>query len=110
MIRGTTPPFTLTIDGWDLTGMTIYVTLEQGATQLTLTNDRLTLAGDETGTDILFTLTQAETLAFAAGFVHVQVRFIDTLGRARATLSAEIRVDPILLDGEIEYQGGEGDG
>lgn len=62
MRRGTTPTYTLGIDGYDLSNMTVYVTI-QGiyGQQVTKTGADLSIASDETGSTIVFRLTQEET-------------------------------------------------
>ena len=101
MIRGTTPPYSLAVD-FDLIGWTCFVTLKGLGSKLDLEGDRLTVtAGEQEGTsDVSFRLTQKETLAFKAGRCDVQLRAIKN-GIAIATDIAELRVGPILMDGEI---------
>lgn len=48
-VRGTTPDYTLTLAGYDMTGQRPYVTIRQGSTQLTLIGDRLAVTVDENG-------------------------------------------------------------
>lgn len=105
MRRGTTPMYTLGIDGYDLSGMTVYVTVKQGTVVLELTGGDLSIVTDETGSTIVFALTQEQTLGFAEGAASVQVRFIDADGAAYATEIGRIYVSPILKDGVIEYDG-----
>lgn len=106
MIRGTTPHYTLTIEGYDLTQMSVYVTIRHKSyKELTLTNDRLTILYEDDTSSIEFTLTQEETLALNEGVGRVQVRFIDADGDAQATEIASIQIGPILLEGEITYEG-----
>lgn len=106
MRRGTTPTYTLTISGYDLTEMTVYVTVRGAFGKLiTKTGDDLSISTDETGSVIAFRLTQAETLELNTGRAEVQVRFIDAQGVALATDIGEIAVERVLLPGEIEYRG-----
>lgn len=106
MRRGTTPTYMLTISGYDLTEMTVYVTVRGAFGKLiTKTDDELSISADETGSTIAFRLTQAETLELNTGRAEVQVRFIDAQGVALATDIGEIAVERVLLPGEIEYRG-----
>ena len=105
MIRGTTPAYTLTIAGYDLTQMTVFVTVRgQYGTLVTKTGDALTVTADATGSTIAFRLTQEETLALTVGRAEVQVRFIDANGIALATEIAPVTVERVLLGGVIEYE------
>ena len=109
MIRGTTPIYTLTIDGYDLTEYTVYVTIRNNTT-ITLTGDRPSIASSGSGqtlaSAVVFELTQEETLALKTGAGMVQMRFIDQSGTALATDIAQIRIEPVLYERVIEY--GEG--
>lgn len=111
MYRGTTPEYILHVIGYDLTDKSVFVTIEYAKTELTITNDRLTVTYTEPTTsndgysEIQFTLTQEETLSFKPGIGSVQVRFIGSDGMAEATEYADIEVRPILKDGVIEYGG-----
>lgn len=106
MIRGTTPHYTLTIKGYDLTQMSVYVTIRRcDYPVVTLTNDRLTISYDDDTTSIEFSLSQDETLLFEPGNCKIQVRFINSDGDAQATEIGDICVGPILQDGKISYEG-----
>ena len=105
MIRGTTPTFTLIINGYDLTEMTVHVTLTQGDTAITLTGNRLATAFDDESSTIVFRLTQEETLSLKKGTALIQVRFVDAAGEAYATEDQRLSVDPVLEEGVIEYAG-----
>ena len=100
MRRGTTPTITLTLD-CDLTGHTVYVTLQDGGEQLTLGNDRLTLDVADGVTTISFTLSQEETLAMPESTAEVQVRAIKD-GVAVASTIGRVAVSRILLEGVID--------
>ena len=103
MIRGTTPDYILTLDGVDLSGQTVYVTLSQGRTQITKTGNDLSIATDETGSTIAFSLSQEDTLGLAVGNASIQVRFISENGVAQASMIETIGVDKVLLERVIEY-------
>ena len=103
MIRGTTPTYTLTIPDYDLSDKTVFVTLAQGIRKITLSNDRVEILSDETGSTIVFELTQPETFAFVSGSASIQVRFIDVDGEAYATEIGSVNVNPVLLEREIKY-------
>ena len=89
-----------------MTDMTVYVTIRGVyGQQVTKTGDALSIVADETGSTIVFRLTQQETLTLTEGDANVQVRFIDANGVAMATDIVPIQVKRILLPGVIEYQG-----
>lgn len=102
-VRGTTPDYILELDKYDITGRTVYVTLAQGRSAVTLTGDRLTIAADQSGSTIAFSLTQEDTLSFAAGGVAVQLKAIDENGDVDATGIGEIMISPALLERVISY-------
>lgn len=106
MIRGTTPDYVLTLDGVDLTGQTVYVTIGQGKARLTKTGDELSVSVDDTGSAIAFSLSQEDTLGLSAGSASVQVRFIDSDGAAQATEKAVLNIEDVLLEKVIEYADG----
>ena len=103
MIRGTTPDYILTLAGVDLTGQTVYVTIRQGYTVLTKTNDELSIVTDAEGSTIAFSLSQQDTLGLSEGAAEIQVKFIDSTGDVQATEIASISVDKALLERVIEY-------
>lgn len=102
-VRGTTPEYTLTLEGYDLTGKTVYVTLAQGSLKTTLTDDRLTIVAEESGSTIAFELTQAETLRYKVGDVEVQLKCIDEQGNVDASGIGQLTIDRALLEKEIAY-------
>ena len=93
----------LTLAGVDLTGMTVYVTIRQGYTLLTKTNDELSIATDAEGSTIAFSLSQEDTLNLSEGAAEIQVKYIDSAGDVQATEIASISVDKALLERVIEY-------
>ena len=103
MIRGTTPDYILTLDGVDLSGKTVYVTIAQSARKLTLTGDELSIAVDQSGSTIAFMLTQKATLYLMDGPARVQVKFIDSTGYVQASEIATLTVDKALLERVIAY-------
>lgn len=105
MIRGTTPTYIQTIDNYDLTDTTVYVTIKDSWTRLTLTNNVQSIQYDGNKSIIVFRLTQDETLSFREGKAEVQVRFIDIGGIAKATDIQPIDVCRILQPGVITYGG-----
>ena len=109
MRQGTTPAYTLTISGYDLTDKTVFVAIKERGKMLVLTGFRLSIAYDDGTSAIVFSLTQEETLALPTGQAEVQVRFIDSSGIARATDIKTIPVERVLQPGVIEYEGGEDD-
>lgn len=105
MHRGTTPTNTISVD-LDLRGMTVFVTYAQGSSGeyeilFEKTNSDITI----NETNIVVTLTQAETLALSARkkTVYVQIRAIDSTGVAIASNIMTTTAEAILKDGEIAY-------
>ncbi len=107
MCQGTTPTYTLTICGYDLTDKTVFVTVSSRGKKITKTNDALSIAYSEGVSAIAFQLTQEDTLSLGPGQAEVQVRFISADGHAWATNIANMTVERILLPGVITYEGGD---
>lgn len=110
MINYTTPTISLAVEGVDLSGMDVYVSLEQGQKELTKTGDDLIIEpiiGEGTpDTSIVFTLTQEESAAFDFGkSVSVQVNWLSSSGVRDATEIKTISVMRNLLAEVIEYGG-----
>lgn len=107
MRQGTTPTYTLTIPGHDLTDQTVYVTISGRGERITKTGDDLTVSYSDNASTIAFRLTQEETLGLRLGTAQVQVRFINAAGIALATEIGSMIVEPILKHGVITYEGDE---
>lgn len=102
-VRGTTPDYVLALNGYDLTGKTVFVTLAQGGIKNTLTGDRLTIVAGEDGSTVAFSLSQAETLRFKRGTAEVQLKCIDEQGNVDASGIGQLTIDRALLEREIAY-------
>ena len=98
MVRGTTPDYVLTLEGIDLTGKTVLVTIKQQLRQMTLTGDRLSISTEAEGSAVAFRLTQEETLRLSEGTAEVQVRYIGSDNLAWATEIGKIDVKRVLLN------------
>ena len=105
VFRGTTPTITLRVKGTAFENSTLYVTLEQGAFELTKTGNDVLVTPTEDGSTVGIYLSQEETLQFVKGTAKIQIRWINSIGKARATKIKNIEIDPILLEGVIEYVG-----
>lgn len=108
MINFTTPTIHLIVEAVDLTGQDIYVTLEQGKTELTKSGTDLIIDtdthGQVTDTIIIFTLTQEESAMFNYNKrALVQVNFINSIGVRDATEIKSVNVMRNLLDEVISY-------
>ena len=106
MINYTTPTITLTVEGVDISAFDVYVTLEQGKTELTKSDDDLTITTETvqqiTNTIISFTLSQTESAKFDySRYVNVQVNWLNN-GTRNATEIETIEVMRNLLDRVIE--------
>ena len=107
MRQGTTPTYTLTISGYDLTDKTVFVSIRARGKLIVLSGDRLPIGNESSVSAIVFTLTQEETLSLGVGQGEVQVRFIDAQGVAKATDIKPITIERILQPGVITYIGPE---
>lgn len=104
MINYTTPTISLVVEGVDITDKDIYVSLEQGLTELTKTGSDLIVEAEEADTKISLTLTQTESALFDYNKnVSVQVNWIDSDGVRAATEIKTIGVMRNLLDEVISY-------
>ena len=106
-IRGTTPDYILTLAGYDLTDMRVYVTIWQPGHKLTKTNDDLEITVEGSGqtlkSTIELTLSQQETLGLTVGQASIQVKMIDSDGHVDATEIEVIEVKKALLEKVIAY-------
>lgn len=107
MRQGTTPTYTLTISGYDLTDKTVFVSVRSRGKLITKTNDDISIAYGDDATTIAFQLSQEETFALGLGPAEVQVRFIDAQGDAKATDIGTLEVLRVLQPGVIAYDGGD---
>lgn len=104
MIKYTTPTISLIVEGVDITAHDIYVTLEQGTTELIKTGSDLIVSTDEGDTSIIFTLTQEESAMFDYNNrAAIQVNWITSTGVRSATEIKSIGVLRNLLDKVIAY-------
>lgn len=103
--RGTTPPLTFTITGYDLTQWDVYLTFSPiGGEDITKTGEELTIEFDPQSMEstVTVTLTQADTLAMTVGVCEVNMRAArDDGDEAIATDIVPLDVKRVLLDGEI---------
>lgn len=104
MIKYTTPTISLIVEGVDITAHDIYVTLEQGTTELIKTGSDLIVSTDDGDTSIIFTLTQEESAMFDYNNrAAIQVNWITSTGVRCATEIKSIGVLRNLLDKVIGY-------
>lgn len=108
MINYTTPTISLVVEGVDITDKDVYVTLEQGNTELTKTGTDLIMSTEtaegQTVTNITLTLSQEESALFDYNKkASVQVNWIASNGVRAATEIQTIYVMRNLLDQVIEY-------
>lgn len=104
MRQGTTPAYTLTVVGHDLTDKTVFVTLKDAEGHIvTKTGEALTVVCEEEDSVITFRLSQEETFMLSVGTIRIQVRFIDVNGIASATDTAEVNNLDVLLNQVISY-------
>ena len=106
--RGTTPTLTITAEGIDLAGKTVYVTIDQPnngqLTKVYPSNDgAVSLEYYAGNTNINVFLSQRDTLAFSPGKAHVQIRWIEADGTAHESDICTITFSKVLLEGVIRY-------
>lgn len=109
MYQGTTPTFLLTIAGYDLTDAAVFVTLENGSKQITLSGQRLTVTCEAETTSIIFGFSQEETFRLPTGTMKCQVRWVDAMGDAYVTEAVNLTVEGVLLKKVISYEAGDED-
>lgn len=98
IIRGTTPPITVRFNFAASTITTIFLTISQSGASVI---EKDIADGEVDGTDMIFTLTQTETLLLTAGVAALyQVRFLTSDG-AWATDIGSFEVGDILKEGAI---------
>lgn len=97
MRRFTTLIETLTIEGIDLTSANIYVTMQQGATKVTYSDNELSAEYDGADTTISIHMTQEQTGSFSEGMISVQVNWMKD-GERNATNICRFLVGGNLLD------------
>lgn len=106
MYQGTTPTCALAIAGYDLSGATVFVTLEGANKQFTMTGDRLTVDYDSENdeTTIVFGFSQEETFKLPTGTLKCQVRWIDENSEAWVTETVDLMVKSVLLQKVISRE------
>lgn len=104
MYRGTTPTIVFKvkndIDFDDL--KQVWITLKSLSHELTKTIDELVLNKNDHTIEMY--LTQEETLEFGTGKVDVQMRLLTNEGHALASKVKNLRMNPILKEGVIDYE------
>lgn len=104
MINYTTPSISLIVEGVDLTGMDVYVTIEQGCLEMTKSGSDLIIDTEGEDTSIIFMLTQEESAKFNYNAsASIQVNFISADGVRDATEIRRIDVLRNLLDKVVQY-------
>lgn len=109
-IRGTTPTFTITLSGINLSGdYHVFATIDQSGTQLTKSNtDNSMIISSEENEDgemvttLNLSLTQEETLLFKVGGADIQLKWIDDTGNVSASDIGEVTFTKALLEDVIE--------
>lgn len=106
--RGTTPTLTITAEGIDLIGKSLYITIAQAnngqLTKIFPNEDGsvwLETVGDDTIINVY--LSQHDTLAFHPGRAELQIRWIEEDGTAHASDIKNITLTKTLLEGVIKY-------
>ena len=99
MIRGTTPTIVITATGLSKISVeAAYLTIKQPGVEIEKTTPEISIDGDV----LTVTLSQEETLSFAAGAdVELQLRVLSKGGTAYASQIISTPVGRILKDGVI---------
>lgn len=97
MRRYTTPTVELAVQGIDLTGCEVWVTLEQRGDEITTRVGADDMAHDDEGTTITVGYTQEQTASLDEGRARLQVNWLDADGRRNATGIATVEVAGNLL-------------
>lgn len=106
MKRGTTPYFTMTIEGYDLTDKTVYATIGQSGLAIVKSGEDLQVSYNSTDdvTTIVMLLSQKDTLQLQKGTAYVEVKFIDEDGIVKATETEKLTVvENTLLEKRIAF-------
>ena len=108
MINYTTPTLHLTVEDIDITAHEVYVSLEQGRTEVTKTGSDLSMTAEteqgHTNTYIDVMLTQEESASFNWGRpCDVQVNWITASDIRAATFIETIPVMRNLMDKVVHY-------
>lgn len=110
--RGTTPTFTITVEGMTFQGFRVYVTLEDSAgTQITKDTTQpavnKTIIYDDNeepvGCTIAVSLTQEESFSLDVGTTQVQLTWIDVYGNVDKSDIKNVKIDRSLLEKEVSY-------
>ena len=106
MIIQTTPTFTLTIAGVDLTEAdAVFFSMRQGKDEIVKTGGDLTVAYANGVSTVAVTLTQADTKDFRIGSAQIQLNwtYTDLYGNTlrAATRKRDVEVGAQLLNGVI---------
>jgi hypothetical protein len=91
----------LVVQGIDLTGCDVYVTLWQQGGEITTQVGPEDMARDDEGTTITVGYTQEQTASLDEGRAKVQVNWVDGEGRRNATAIAAIQVSGNLLGRKV---------
>lgn len=103
IIRGTTPSYTISVNGIDLKKIkSIYITFGQNGKELfTIREDNVTVNTDDS--TLAIHLTQEQTLKFdnRESVAQMQIRLYGEDGNAEANTISNIGIQPILHEGVI---------
>ena len=109
MREGTTPTLRCSINEYDLTEVTYFITLCNSKNEkktFTNTDENVVVSYIEGVSHFDIYLTQADTFWLGTGVVTIQIRWIDSNNEAYATDEASFNVRPVMLKQVIEYSGG----
>ena len=112
MFRGTIPTLMFTIDGVDLSGSTVYISISDSSRKNIWTwnnedNKEIAINTTENGCTISMPPTQQETLALPPARVLAQVRWINADNEAMATDVTVLSIEDVLYQEVIAFRGKE---
>lgn len=105
--RGTTPTITITAEGIDLRGSSVYVTIAQADRKLTKRSDdshgEVWTDYDGINSEVYVILSQNDTLYLRPGNAEIQIRWIDADENAHASDIKRIQLGKTLMEGVIKH-------
>lgn len=105
IFQWTSPDVKCELEGINLTGCSVWVSLQQGKTVELDVHDNVTVTYDATNniTTVVAPLEQAQTAKLKKGTVELQVNWVTPEGRRDATFIRKEEVYVNLLEREVSY-------
>lgn len=101
-VRGTTPVYTFHIEGIDISGNSVFLTIQQDDFRKTWCNktdkEVFRVTNENGNTALTLYLSQSDTLAFRPGVAEVEVKWLSADGIVSATNIASVNFTRTLLE------------